>query len=312
MLGRGVDLRLGNRSRSPWRRLRPALQGVELFGFNLECAITDAPPWGSWKKFRFRLRPAAADRALESFPVPAKASVFASIANNHVLDFGPVGLADTLATLDRAEIAHAGSGADATEAWRPAVITTASGARVGVLAVADHCGCLRMSQWVAGRSQPGLAYLDLSSERWHPLLVAVASLEPAVDLLVVSLHSGPNYLSGDPPGWLRRLARALIEAGADVVWSHSPHQVLPLEQIRGRHVIYGTGGLIDDYNRRPEYRNDLGLILRLTVAPGGRQSAEVVPLRIRTTGPELLDPDDPDHAEVLRRAGVDQIESSEL
>ncbi len=33
-----------------------------------------------------------------------------SLANNHLMDFGPAGLADTLATLDGLKIAHFGAG----------------------------------------------------------------------------------------------------------------------------------------------------------------------------------------------------------
>ncbi len=304
MLGRGVDLRLDRRrSGRLWRGLTRALRDVDVFGFNLECAITDAPAWGSWKMFRFRLTSRYTQQVLTSIPMASGTTRFASVANNHILDFGPEGLVDTLGALREAGIAHGGAGENALAAWQPTVITTGTGVRVGFLALADHCGCLQMGQWVAGRTQPGIAWVNLSGGPRESLLTRVAALDSAVDVLVLSIHSGPNYLPDGPPSWMRGLAEALVEAGADVVWSHSPHHVLPLEQIRGRHVIYGTGGLIDDYTQRPEFRNDLGMVVRLAFSPEGEQTAEVVPIRIRPRGPEVLANSDPDYDEVLRRAG---------
>lgn len=305
MLGRGVDARLGREADwTPWRGLSRALRGVDVFGFNLECAVTDSAESLSWKKFRFKMSPAHAARVFGSIPVPAGAQSIASVANNHALDFGRAGLADTLAALDAAGIPHAGAGVDATAAWRPAVLTTRSGVRVGVLAVADHCGCLRMGPWVAGRDQPGIAWANLSAGHTDRLLRAVSALDRAVDVLVISLHSGPNWLPAGPPEWQRELAAALVDAGADVVWSHSAHHVLPLEAIRGRTIIYGPGDLVDDYRRSPEYRNELGMVVRIDVSADGAQTATAVPVRMERRGLRVLPADDPDHAEVLRRAGV--------
>lgn len=306
MLGRGVNDRLG-RGRSPniWRGLAPALRGADVVAFNLECAVTDASPWGSWKKYRFKLLMEHAQPVLSSIPVPDGVARVVSVANNHVLDFGPEGLTDTLGVLDEAGIVHVGAGVDATSAWRPSVITTEEGVRVGFLAVADHCGCLRMSQWVAGRDQPGIAWANLSSGRTEVLLAAVAALDPAVDVLIVSIHGGGNYLPEGLAPWMRQLAEELVDAGADVIWGHSAHHVLPIEQIRGRHVIYGTGGLVDDYVRRPAYRNDLGMVVRITFSTEGTQTAEVVPIRIREQGPSVIPSNEPDYADVLRRARGD-------
>ncbi|MCG6863460.1 MAG: CapA family protein, partial [Chromatiaceae bacterium] len=109
------------------RQLTPALRDVDIFGFNLESAITtETSPWGPWKKFRFKALPANARRAL-SFPTGA--ALFASVANNHILDFGPSGLDGTLTTLDEAGITHTGAGSNSANAWRPAVITTKAGVR---------------------------------------------------------------------------------------------------------------------------------------------------------------------------------------
>ncbi len=303
MLGRRVARRLERNPRLDlWARLAPALEGVDLFASNLECSITERGARWPDKLYAFRSKPGLAARSLGGIPVPDGAGRFASLANNHALDFGPEGLEDTVTILDELGWLHAGAGANAIEAHRPAVHTTASGLRVGLLSASDHCSCDSPSDWMAGAEQPGLWHVDMSFGRWGHLLEAVAALDAQVDLVVLSMHWGPNYLDEDPPRWMRRLARALVEAGADVVVGHSAHHVLPVEVIDGKHVFYGLGDLMHDYAVREQYDSDLGMVARVSVDAEGGQTLELVPLRIEGTKLRLIEPDDPDHAAVLRRA----------
>jgi poly-gamma-glutamate synthesis protein (capsule biosynthesis protein) len=101
---------------------------------------------------------------------------------------------------------------------------------------------------------------------------------------------------------MRRLARALVRTGADVVVGHSAHHVLEVELIDGKHVFYGLGDLMHDYPRRPEYDNDLGMVARVTIAADGTQAVEIAPFRIDNKVVRPLSEDDPGHAAVLERA----------
>jgi poly-gamma-glutamate synthesis protein (capsule biosynthesis protein) len=71
------------------------------------------------------------------------------LANNHVLDWGYDGLAETLRTLDAAGIAHTGAGRDAAEAAAPAVLDVPGKGRVLVFSyrvfffVCHVTNCLR-------------------------------------------------------------------------------------------------------------------------------------------------------------------------
>jgi poly-gamma-glutamate capsule biosynthesis protein CapA/YwtB (metallophosphatase superfamily) len=304
MLGRRVGQRFAARpGYRPWRDLGPLLEGVDLFALNLECSITASRDRWPHKQYAFRLDPAQAHRALSTLPVPVGAASYASLGNNHALDFGGAGLAESIAQLDALGWQHSGAGADAVEAQRPAIITTATGVRIGVLSAADHCSCRSVGSWVAGDAQPGLWHVDMSWGRWDHLLEAVASLDDQVDLVVLSMHWGINYSEAGPPAWMRRLARALVEAGADIVVGHSAHQVLPVELIDGKHVFYGLGDLMHDYASRPEHDNQLGMVARISVAPDGSQVADLRPFRIDHMQVVPLESGDPDHATVLRRAG---------
>lgn len=303
MLGRRVGKRFEARpGYRPWSPLGPLLEGVDLFAMNLECSVTASRERWPDKLFAFRLDPAQARRALGTLPVPVGAARYASLGNNHALDFGRDGLAENIEQLDALGWYHSGAGADAAQAQRPAIITTAEGVRIGVLSVTDHCSCPSVGSWMAGDAQSGLWHVNMSWGDWDHLLAAVASLDEQVDLVVLSMHWGINYSDRDPPRWMRRLARALVASGADLVVGHSAHQVLPVEVIDGKHVFYGLGDLMHDYAVRPEYDNDLGMVARVSVAPDGSQQVELQPFRIDHMRLVPLEEDDPDHAAVLRRA----------
>lgn len=305
MLGRGVNRRAARSAEyDPFASLRPVLAGADLVALNLECTLTEHTQRFGGKTYAFRAEPELAARTLARLPAPPHALRFASLANNHALDYGPQGLLDTVALLSQEGWAHAGAGATATEASRPFVFTTDAGVRVGLLSLTDHCSCTRLGTWKAGSHQPGVFHEALSL-RSGRLLRAAQELDGAVDVVVVSLHWGANYHDPGqaPTGWMRRVARGLVQAGADVVVGHSAHEVLPVEVVEGKHVLYGTGDLLDDYRFREEHRNDLGFIARIHLDEEGHQSLEIVPARIREDVVQRLRPRDPDYAEVMRRAG---------
>ena len=126
MLGRLVDQAISQMGYDhPWGDLLPALQEADLFLINLETTLTSQTrPADPGKAFNFRAEPTAAE-ALNIGGVD-----FASVSNNHILDFGAAGLQDTLAVLEGAGIAHAGAGPDLVSAQRH-VILTADGSCAG-------------------------------------------------------------------------------------------------------------------------------------------------------------------------------------
>jgi poly-gamma-glutamate synthesis protein (capsule biosynthesis protein) len=124
MLGRGVAQRLGDNPRAPL--LHPELveiaRSAHLFLLNLECCVSGrgAPIDQPGKPFFFRAPPLVSDRLADM----GVAGV--TLANNHVLDYGPDALADTLAHLAAAGIATVGAGLDADAARAPATLSAAA------------------------------------------------------------------------------------------------------------------------------------------------------------------------------------------
>lgn len=208
------------------------------------------------------------------------------MANNHVLDWGHGGLLETLATLRQAGIRTAGAGSDETAASAAAVLPLAGGRRLLFFGV----GCRDSgipSEWAAGAQQPGVHLLRDTTAEASALVARIASERLPGDLVVVSIHWGPNWghaVCARP----RTLAHRLIdEAGVDVVHGHSSHHLRAPEGWRGRLVIYGCGDLLTDYEgieRVSDYRGDLGAVWFPTLDDAG----SLLDLRLTVTRMERL------------------------
>jgi poly-gamma-glutamate synthesis protein (capsule biosynthesis protein) len=88
----------------------------------------------------------------------------------------------------------------------------------------------------------------------------------------------------------RALATSLVNAGARIVWGHSPHHFQGVEWIGESVVLYSTGDLLNDYAVDPSLRNNCQLLFELTLDGKGVRSLRALPLeldfgRTRPAGP---------------------------
>lgn len=154
-----------------------------------------------------------------------------SLANNHLMDCGPEGLAGTLAACRAAGLATVGAGPTLAEARRP-WIHDVRGRRLVLLAYGAAAGD------AAGQETPGIAPLEAEIvaedlEHWRR----------EADLLVVSAHWGSMYVDFPPPRVLD-WAGVLERAGVDLVLGHHPH-VLQGAERRGRTLVaYSLGDAV--------------------------------------------------------------------
>jgi poly-gamma-glutamate capsule biosynthesis protein CapA/YwtB (metallophosphatase superfamily) len=191
-----------------------------------------------------------------------------SVANNHSMDYGDVGIADTVEALESADLLHVGAGADLAAATAPAIFE-ANGWRVGVLGWT----CVLPTGAAAAPERPGQAPLHVHvSYEVNPYLVmeepttvptvrtrvddadleaaraTIGGLRSQVDLVVALLHWGGG-LSDELAEYQRPLGHALVDAGADVVVGSHPHRVLGVERYRGKTIFYSPGTLIEQLSR---------------------------------------------------------------
>jgi Bacterial capsule synthesis protein PGA_cap len=204
------------------------LRSADLAVVNLETAVTDrgtAQP----KEFTFRA-PAAAFGVLKRAGVDA-----VTIANNHGMDYGRVGLSDTLAGAQRYGMPLIGAGKDDTAAWTP-LRRTIDGVRVSVIAATDVLDDFAVSAWVAKPGVPGLA----SAKNTDRLVDAVRAERDKADVVAVFLHWGKETVYC-PTARQQQLARDLSDAGADIVVGSHAHVVEPHTRVGRTVVDYGLG-----------------------------------------------------------------------
>ncbi|MFB6131317.1 MAG: CapA family protein [Salinigranum sp.] len=278
MLGRLVDRYQHSRpAAAVWDDLLPTLRTLDGLFVNLECALsTRGSEWTeTYRPFHFRADPEWAIPALSLAGVDC-----CSLANNHLLDFGPEALADTLDHLDRAGIARVGAGRDRGEAFAPAVVSVRD-LDVSVVSITDNT-----PEYAAGPDSPGVARaeFDLSDEESRSVLARAVdrALATDPDLLVASLHWGPNMVT-EPPRRFREVGRWLVERGADVVHGHSAHVFQGVEIHRGRPILYDAGDFVDDYAVDETLRNDRSFLFEVRVRGDG------TPVELRLSPTEIAD-----------------------
>ena len=248
MLGRLVNAALREQEPAyPWGDTLALFQQADVRLCNLECAISDwGAPWSATPKvFHFR-------SDAKNVAVLTAAHIDAvSLANNHALDFDYEGLFHMMGNLEAAGIQYAGAGTTITAASEPA-IWEVNGKQLGLIAFTDN-----EPGWEATEEQPGILYvpMTLKDTRAVKLLDLVRKTRAMVDVLIVSAHWGPNW-GDDPLAEHIPFARALIDAGADVIYGHSGHVVRGIELYRGKPILYCTGNFIDDYAVDEIERND--------------------------------------------------------
>jgi len=188
-----------------------------------------------------------------------------SLANNHLGDFGGTAIVETLQKLQGADLRTVGAGVDRAQAAEPAVITVGD-VRVGFVAT-DSIG----ETPAAGRSSPGTNRIN-APPRTGPLdrralaRVAESVRELDADVVIALTHWGTQY-TNKPERSQRQIARALVDAGADVVVGGHPHWVQAWETIGDATVVHSLGNFVFDMDFMKETRE--GIFVEI-VSRGGR------------------------------------------
>lgn len=209
--------------------IAPVLRDADLALLNLETAVTERGT-PEPKEFHFRA-PATAYTAVRAAGVDA-----VSLANNHVLDYGRVGLADTLDAATAAGMPVFGAGRDAAAAYAP-WITTVRGTRVAVLGFSQITTLA--DSWAARDDRAGVALtFDLARVR-----AAVALARSRADVVIAFNHWGPEG-SACPSDRQKEFLAVLVAAGVDIVLGAHAH-VLQGAGWSGRtFVSYGMGNFV--------------------------------------------------------------------
>src|SRR5690625_31333 len=218
--------------------LRSSLGAADLSMVNLETAITERVTPVPGKPFTWRA-PAGALDAVAGAGVDV-----VTMANNHAVDFGDVGLADTLAAVAGSPIPVVGIGRNADEAFAPEVFDV-RGVKVAVVS-ASQVVEETTSYYAAGPATPGIASA-LPRDR---LLRAVGEARQEADVVVAYVHWGLEGYTC-PGDEAIAAARDLEEAGADVILGSHAHRVNGAGWLGDAYVHFGLGNFVYYLNREP-------------------------------------------------------------
>jgi poly-gamma-glutamate synthesis protein (capsule biosynthesis protein) len=188
----------------------------------------------------------------------------ATLAGNHMYDQGAAGVEDTIAALRNENILTTGAGMNLAEARRPAIIQIGgerNGRRIGVLSY----NCVGPRESWAKANKPGVAYvhvlthyeLNYASPGGPPTIYTFAepdsieamqadveSLRSQVDVLTVAFHKGVAHTPAAIAMYERQVAKAAIDAGADIVVGHHAHILRGIEIYKGKPIFHGLGNFV--------------------------------------------------------------------
>ena len=244
----------------PFQQVLPVLREAQVVVGNLECPLSVRGEAVTNKKFTLRAAPSAVE-ALKQGGIRV-----VSLANNHMMDFGPVALQDTLSALSDAGVLYAGAGMNLDDARTPALLRTAG----RTIAFLSYSLTFPL-EFFASSSRPGTApgYADYVQED-------IRKARAVADLVVVSFHWGAEVTFA-AKDYQIALARNAIDWGADLVLGHHPHVLQELELYKGRLIAYSLGNFVFGSESN---RTNTSIILLCTFKGNTFVKAEAVPLDV--------------------------------
>jgi len=251
----------------PWSATAGQLRQADLAIGNLETSVgsrgTRQP-----KTYTFQAKP----ETLQGLVYAGLDIV--TVANNHSLDFGLTGLRETLTNLNNYKIHHVGAGNNWAEATRP-VILERQGYKIAVL---GFTRVIPNPNWAAKEDRPGLA----TAYDPKPVLDAIMATRPQADLVVVNIHWGKEG-AAFPEEYQQKLAKALVDSGADIVMGHHPHVLQGVEIYRGKLIAYSLGNFV--FSNKTGAPMD-SVMLKARYGPTGFTELSLEPLTLYMTRPQ--------------------------
>jgi len=302
----------------PFARVAPLFADAALVFGNLECCLYQPPSAHSFHNEGFFADPIIGGAALRQAGIAA-----VGIANN--VNYGEAAILGSIARLDALGIPHTGAGADLGAARAPVIVERA-GLRVGFL---QRSSVYWPTNHEAGPHDPGIAVIrahtayqvpmhktrpeipPLNRPGIPPVIITwtdpdylrafaedIATLRARADVVVASCHWG---LHKEVLAYMREIAHAAIDAGADLVIGHGPHYSLPVEVYKGRAIFYGLGSFCFHSGHGGRRHGDwIGMMPIATIGSGGVERVrfrfvrhndrnETVPCALADEAAELTD-----------------------
>jgi capsule synthesis protein PGA_cap len=203
---------------------------------------------------------------------------YVGIANNHIGDAGNTGILQTIANLKKRGLKYSGAGKDLVAAQKPAILG-ANGTKVAILAY-DAIA----PGYHAAKGEPGSSKLTIKAVQAG----VKAARKAGAKVVIVFPHWGTEY-KYSPFQNQQRLARQIIDAGADMIIGNHAHYAAAVEIYKGKPIWYALGNFVFDQTWSEPTME--GITLELTF-----QGAELRQIRMRPhiildkAQPNFMDP----------------------
>ncbi|AFY58766.1 putative enzyme of poly-gamma-glutamate biosynthesis (capsule formation) [Rivularia sp. PCC 7116] len=199
-----------------------------------------------------------------------------NVANNHARDFGMVGFKDTMKNLKNAGIETLGH-------------------KNQILFLEKNNNKIAMIGFA-----PYGFYNSI-----HDLEAAKALIKKArkeANIVIISMHVGAEgtgalhtrnkteYFYGENRGNSIKFARAMIDAGADLVLGHGPHVPRAMEMYKGKLIAYSLGNFLGYRTLSTVAQAGYSMILEVQMSPKGNvEKAKIIPVRMDRQGIPYID-----------------------
>lgn len=244
---------------------RTFIESADLATANLEAPLGTEGEKIVEKTYTFLVDPSAA-KGLKNAGFDVM-----TLANNHILDFGPKALFSTFDILEKEGLAYSGAGKNEAEARKPAVVK-AAGRKTAILA---YSLTYPLEFW-AKKDSPGCAQADGYMIKED----VQKAREDGADLVFVVVHWGREKQTQLRP-YQKPLAHAAIDAGADGVVGHHPHIWQGLEVYKGKPIAYSIGNFA--FGSYSPSAKDSGLLRLIYDEKGAFAGASIVPLNVHNS-----------------------------
>lgn len=248
MLGRSVTVESLDKMKDstfPFRNIQPLFSNADLVFLNLETPIiTNCPRQTSGMVF------CAPSEMLSGI---SGEKTLVTLANNHTLNHGEMGILETIDHLNERNISHTGR--------TKLVVKTIQGIRFGFLGFDKD-----------QQNNPVMSESEIK---------LITDSRQAVDVLLVALHWGVEYNAHPTKGQIT-LAEKLSALDVDVIVGHHPHWVQDVTTIGKTTVFYSLGNLVFDQMWSEETRK--GLLVKLTYHGKNLKKQELIHTYIKEIG----------------------------
>ena len=241
-------------------------QSSDLVVANLECPATKIRQ-PAFKQYIFRAEP----EWLQT--LKAHGITHLNLANNHSVDQGRIGLADTKKNIQETGMIPVGAGDNMQEAAQP-VLLASTPRNVYLLTSLQ----MPLENFSYLPDKTSVSHEDLDSLKTR--VRQLKETDPCC-YIIVSLHWGGEHTLRPVP-LQRQQAHQLIDAGVDALICHHTHTLQTIEQYQGKPIYYSIGNFIFD-QKKPI--NSKACMVKVTIKKESSH-IETIPIVIRNCVPE--------------------------